>query len=143
MIRYDISHDNDSVDCKIIEELVRNSKITCKLLSERINISVPRVYERIRRLEEKGLIKKYSAEIDFKQLGYSIRAFILIKTDKYVGSIRTELSDLDFVYDVWVVSGEFHYMLEVYTKSMDELSALAGNLYNNIGRTQTLFVMEH
>ena len=67
----------------------------------------------------------------------------MIKTDKYVGSIRTELSDLDFVYDVWVVSGEFHYMFEVYTKRMDELSALAGNLYNNIGRTQTLFVMEH
>ncbi|MEG1911180.1 MAG: Lrp/AsnC family transcriptional regulator [Cloacibacillus sp.] len=143
MIRYDISPDNDDIDNEIISELAKNCKITCKALSERVNISIPRIYERTKKLEEKGYIKGYHAEIDFKQLGYQVHTFVLIKTDKYVGAMLNELKKIDFVYDVWVVSGEYHYMLDVYTQNMDDLFSLLDYLYNNIGRTQTLFVMEH
>ena len=45
MMRYDISPETDSIDIKIIEELAKNSKITCKDLSDRVNLSIPRVYE--------------------------------------------------------------------------------------------------
>lgn len=143
MLKYDISQQNDEVDNKIIAELAKDCKISCKILSQRVNLSVPRVYERVRRLEDNKIISGYCATINFKQLGYQIHTFILIKPDKFVGSIFTKLKTLDFVYDVWVVSGEFHYMLEVYTQNMDQLCALTDYLYNNIGRTHTLFIMEH
>ncbi len=141
MIRYDITPDTDSIDIKIIEELTNNSKITCKELSDRVNLSIPRVYERVKRLEERAVIEGYHAKIDLKKLGYGIHAFILIKTDKYVGSMSAMLRETEYVYDLWVLSGECNYMLEVYVKEMDDLSRLANDLYSKIGRTHTFIVM--
>lgn len=79
MMRYDISPETDSIDIKIIEELAKNSKITCKDLSDRVNLSIPRVYERTKKLEERGIIAGYHAKIDLEKLGYEIHAFILVK----------------------------------------------------------------
>lgn len=143
MIRYDITPDTDSIDIKIIEELTKNSKITCKELSNRVNLSIPRVYERVKRLEERAVIEGYHAKVDLKKLGYGIHAFILVKTDKYVGDMFHTLKEMEYVHDLWVLSGEYHYMLEVYVKDIGNLNNLAADLYSRIGRTQTVLVMEH
>ena len=143
MMRYDISPETDSIDIKIIEELTKNSKITCKDLSDRVNLSIPRVYERTKKLEERGIIAGYHAEIDLKKLGYGIHAFILVKTDKYVEDMFHTLKEMEYVHDLWVLSGEYHYMLEVYVKDISNLNNLAADLYSRIGRTQTVLVMEH
>ena len=143
MMRYDISPETDSIDIKIIEELTKNSKITCKDLSDRVNLSIPRVYERTKKLEERGIIAGYHTEIDLKKLGYGIHAFILVKTDKYVGDMFHTLKEMEYVHDLWVLSGEYHYMLEVYVKDISNLNNLAADLYSRIGRTQTVLVMEH
>lgn len=143
MMRYDISPKTDSIDIKIIEELTKNSKITCKDLSDRVNLSIPRVYERTKKLEERGIIAGYHAEIDLKKLGYGIHAFILVKTDKYVGDMFHTLKEMEYVHDLWVLSGEYHYMLKVYVKDISNLNNLAADLYSRIGRTQTVLVMEH
>ena len=53
------------------------------------------------------------------------------------------LKEMECVHDLWVLSGEYHYMLEVYAKDISNLNNLAADLYARIGRTQTVLVMEH
>ena len=53
------------------------------------------------------------------------------------------LKEMEYVHDLWVLSGEYHYMLEVYVKDISNLNNLAADLYSRIGRTQTVLVMEH
>lgn len=79
MMRYDISPETDSIDIKIIEELTKNSKITCKDLSDRVNLSIPRVYERTKKLEERGIIAGYHAEIDLKNWDMVFMRLFLLK----------------------------------------------------------------
>lgn len=143
MIRFVASSEYDLIDAQIMDALEKNCKATYKDIAEYVNLSIPRVYERIKKLEEKGFIKGYHAEIDFQRLGYAIHAFVLVRPDKYVGKMTEQLKQIECVHDLWLVSGEYDYLLEVYTKDANELNALVNDLYNMIGRTRTLLVMKH
>ncbi|MFN4110681.1 MAG: Lrp/AsnC family transcriptional regulator, partial [Ignavibacteria bacterium] len=56
----------DEIDLQLIELLQRNARIKRSELAEKVNLTVPAVSERINKLEEKNLIKRYTAQIDFK-----------------------------------------------------------------------------
>ncbi len=75
--------DMDEIDLKIIEELKNNCKISYKNLGEKVQMSTPTVYERTKKLEERGIIQGYQASINYAQLGYTIHALILVKVDNY------------------------------------------------------------
>jgi Lrp/AsnC family leucine-responsive transcriptional regulator len=69
----------DAVDLALIEALVANARISTAALARRVGLSGPTVSERIRRLEDAGVIKGYAARIDPKALGLSIAAWIRIR----------------------------------------------------------------
>ena len=68
----------DEVDIKILKILSRNSRERLENISRILKIPISTVRYRIKRLEPTGIIKRYTLEIDYKNLGYSIEAFILI-----------------------------------------------------------------
>ena len=75
----------DLTDRKIIEILKRDSKVSLSYISDSVNLSTPSVRERINKMKDMGIIKKYTIGIDYKTLGYDIDVLIdiVIKNNLY------------------------------------------------------------
>ncbi len=69
----------DDADAKIVEALIRDGRMSLKDLAAQAGLSSPGVSERIRRLQERGVIRGFTAEIDPKALGYSLQAIVRIR----------------------------------------------------------------
>lgn len=67
---------NDLINEKIINVLLNNSRITINELSKQVNLSAPAVRERVNKLEDQGIIKGYTINIDYKELGYDVEILI-------------------------------------------------------------------
>ncbi|WP_306146243.1 Lrp/AsnC family transcriptional regulator [Roseibium sp. MMSF_3412] len=69
----------DEADAKIVDALIRDGRMSLKDLAAHAGLSSPGVSERIRRLQERGVIRGFSVEIDPKALGYSLQAIVRIR----------------------------------------------------------------
>ena len=127
----------DEIDFKIVNALKDNARMSYKKLGEQVALSTPAVYERTKRLEEKGAILEYRTEIDYSKFGYGIHAFILLKEDNVFRKAPEFLTQLECVKNCWIVSGEYDYMIEVHIENNKELDAMIDELYLKIGRTST------
>lgn len=133
----------DEMDFKIANALRENARMSYKQLGETISLSTPAAYERTKKLEEREVILDYRAEVDYSKFGYGIHAFVLLKDDKMFGPGPDYLTNLEYVQNCWIVSGEYDYMIEVYVQNGDELDLIIHNLYGKIGRTYTLLIVRN
>lgn len=69
----------DAADAKFVEALIRDGRMSLKDLAAHAGLSSPGVSERIRRLQERGVIRGFSVEVDPKALGYSLQAIVRIR----------------------------------------------------------------
>lgn len=130
----------DDIDLKIINVLKDNARISYKNLSEIINLSVPAVFARTKKLEENGIIQGYKASVDYCKIGLPIHVFILLHDDRYKDGIPDMLNKMDCIFNFWIVSGGYDYLLEVYLPSSHQLDDLLNVLYK-IGRTHTMLIL--
>lgn len=131
----------DETDFQIACQIKDNSRISYKALGEIVNLSASSVFERTKKMEEKEVIRGYRTEIDWGKFGYALHAFILLKDDQVIGNEPDFLRNVDSIYNCWMVSGEYDYMLEVYVPNNEEYSKLIDFLYRKIGRTYTLLIV--
>jgi Lrp/AsnC family leucine-responsive transcriptional regulator len=139
----------DSTDKKLINLLQNDSKQTTKQLSLQLNLSVTAVYERIKKLEKEGVIKKYVAIINKNKIEKSFLVFCHVKliqhSKEYVITFEREILKLDEVSECFHVSGDYDYILKIYVKDMDEyrnfmVTKLTAIKY--IGSTHSTFAIE-
>ncbi len=97
---------NDLINEKIINVLLNNSRITINELSKQVNLSAPAVRERVNKLEDQGIIKGYTINIDYKELGYDVEILIelTIKNNRYK-DFKEFISKQDNVEFCYRVSG--------------------------------------
>ena len=133
--------DVNETDFQIAYELYKDCRISYKQLGDKIALSTSSVYDRTKKMEEKNVILSYNAKVDWGKFGYAIHAFILLKDDKFIGDMPHFLADRDEVFNIYMISGEYDYMLEVHIANKDELSVFMDYLYKTIGRTYTLIVL--
>ena len=131
----------NEIDFKIAYELCKDCRISYKKLGEKIALSTSSVYDRTKKMEDKNVILSYNAKVDWGKFGYAIHAFILLKDDKFIGDMPHFLADRDEVFNMYMISGEYDYMLEVHIANKDELSVFMDYLYRTVGRTYTLLVL--
>lgn len=131
----------DLIDCKIITLLQTNSKISLAELSEHVHLSSPSIRERINKLLETGIIKKYTIDIDYALLGYTIEVImhVTIKNNLYSDFklfIRN-LSDVDFCYRV---SGSACFLVKMHFQSMTAVEQCIDDM-QRYGHTHTQFIL--
>ncbi len=121
----------DQIDTKILKELFQDSRTSIQELANKCKISRPTVYERIKKLKQRGLIRKFQIEFDFEAAGMQLNAFILVSynANKAPDSIKQAqvaklLSRLKFVERVFIITGEYDFMVEVRITDMNTLSDL-------------------
>ena len=139
----------DKIDQKIVDILRHNGRISNKNLSELVGLNPSSTLERVKKLEEKGIIKGYSANLDYNKMGYSTTAIIQIALEKHnreiINKFIDHISSLDEVTELYHISGQYDYLLKIYVKDNKQLQHfLIENLtsFNYIVKTETLLVFE-
>ncbi len=138
----------DAIDKKLISFLQTDSKQTNKELSNKLNLSVTAVYERIKKLEQQGVISKYVALVKKEKVDKSFVAFCHIKlvqhTQEYVMKFENEVANLQEVMECYHISGDYDYLLKVIVEDMEAFREFMVNKLtsiNHIGSTHSMFVI--
>ena len=112
----------DNIDLKILSELFRDAGKSVPKISESINVNASVVYSRIKRLKKRGLLKRYTIEVNEELLGYSVVALVGINIDaKIRNDVINKLMALDGTKYISEVTGRFDLIISVIAKSLDDL----------------------
>jgi DNA-binding Lrp family transcriptional regulator len=107
--------DLDAIDWKILKALQANGRITNVDLAEIVGISAPPCLRRVKKLEEKGIIKGYRALLNAPALGRSLVAFCLIglhrQSDADLKAFAARCANWQLVRQAWTIQGEADYLL--------------------------------
>ncbi|WP_033961984.1 Lrp/AsnC family transcriptional regulator [Psychroserpens jangbogonensis] len=138
----------DTIDKQLLFFLQEDSKQTNKELSNKLNLSVTAVYERIKKLEREGIISKYVALIDKKSADKAFVTFCSIKlvqhSKEYVMKFEREVAKLDEVLECYHISGDYDYLLKVIVADMDEFREFMVKkltTISHIGSTHSAFMI--
>jgi Lrp/AsnC family leucine-responsive transcriptional regulator len=129
----------DQTDVKILEELQVNSRITMTELGKKVGLTAPAAAERIRKLEEKGIIKNYSVTIDPQKINKPITAFILFDTEKCKQFVEF-CKDYPDVLECHRLAGKYSYLVKLVTTSVSELEVFIDETMK-YGKSSTLITL--
>ena len=131
----------DVTDYRIIEILQEDGRISMKDLGNIVGLSSPGVSERVKRLEESGVIEGYKAIVNPDSLGIVIKAFIHISlpSDKYESFLDTARNDSRIV-ECHHITGDDCSLLKVIVKDMYELESVIDSI-KTIGSTKTSVIL--
>jgi len=140
--------DLDEKDRAILRLLQDNAKMTVREIAAKVHLSTTPVHERIRRLEETGVIRQYATLLDHSKVRKGLLAICYVSLkehNKRSGAkfIKT-MQDMSEVLECYIISGEFDFMLKVAVESMDAYYDFHVNKLGqveNIGHVQSTFVM--
>lgn len=135
----------DEIDAKILRLLQEKGRMKRNRIAEEVGLSVPSVSERMRKLEERGIITGYHAIVDAKRMHIDITAFIRVmveNSDDYPQFVD-KASGLDEVLEVHSVTGDGSHILKVRTRNTTTLEQLLANLQSwpSVHGTSTSIVL--
>tara|TARA_Y100000588_G_C13756142_1_gene711896 strand:- start:141 stop:569 length:429 start_codon:yes stop_codon:yes gene_type:complete len=135
----------DDKDQKILDILMASAREPASSISEKIGISVPTVIDRIKKLQDSGIIKGYTTIIDSKKIGLDVSAIITIisesssKYNLFIESAKKE-KDIDKCF---TTTGNGSHVLLVNTKNTESLEKLLRNIqqWPGVSRTETQIIL--
>jgi len=130
----------DEIDIKILEILQKNGRTRRNDLAEAVGLSTPSVSERLRKLEETGIITGYYARVDPKKLGKDVTAFILVTVDssKHYPAFIEHANATDEILECHAVTGKGTHLLKVTTENTASLEKLLSKIQAWAGVVGTL-----
>ncbi|MDA7558163.1 Lrp/AsnC family transcriptional regulator [Flavobacteriaceae bacterium] len=138
----------DAIDTKLLELLQNDCKQTNKELSNKLNLSITAVYERIKKLENNGVIDRYVALINKEKIEKAFVAFCHIKlvqhSQDFVTKFEREVVKINEVVECYHISGDYDYLLKVHVADMvsfREFMVKKLTTINHIGSTHSMFMI--
>lgn len=132
----------DTLDERILSELQENGRLTMKALAERVGLSSPAMIERVRRLEERGVLAGYRAIVDPAAIGRPLTALISIDVDRrHHDVLLNRLRSEPAVELCHRVTGEHSYLVKVHVASTEELEMLVDDLADAGARCSSSIVL--
>lgn len=146
---YSFSADNyrmiDDIDKGILAIIQRDGRESNAEIARQVGLAPSAVLERIRKLEERGTIRGYSASVDPKQVGFGLIAFVFVKTDDCGDGTDHLLAEIPEVLEVHDVAGDDSYLLKVRAADPEDLARLLREKLKNIptvNSTRTTVVLQ-
>ena len=138
----------DQKDLAILKLLQHNARITVKEISDKVHLSTTPVYERIKWMEELGVIKQYATLVDHSKVkkGLMVICYVSLKQHNKTAGTKfiKAINEMNEVIECYNISGEFDFMLKVVEENMDSYYDFHVNRLSqieNIGNVQSVFVM--
>jgi len=133
----------DQIDWRILGELQTDARLSYSELGRRIGLSTPAAAERVRRLEDWGVIRGYAAVIDPERVGLSVGAFIRIRLagpESLAKKLTAELDEMPEVLECHRCTGDESFILKVRVESVGRLESLIDRL-SQFGATSTSLIL--
>ncbi len=134
----------DNLDIQIIKLLQEDSRLSYNKIAEKLGISVGTAYNRIKNLEERGILKGYTVIVDPDKVGYGLTALILVQAEgKHLTEVESEIAKIDNVTSVYDITGEFDIAVIARFKDRDGLNKFIKSLVSlpYVKRTVTNVVL--
>lgn len=139
----------DATDRRILRALQENGRVTNQELARIVSISPAACHERVKRLRERGVIRRYTALLDPEQLGASLMIFIEVLLDRtshdVFAAFAAHVRDVPQVMECHMVAGGFDYLLKVRVADMTAYRAFLGDILTampGVRETRTYAVLE-
>ena len=131
----------DEIGWKLLQDLQRNARLPFAELGRRVGLSLPAVAERVRRMEEVGIIKGYRAELSTELLGLSMQVFIQLKTDaKHFHALEQQVERMPEILECHHVTGVDSFIIKAAVRSKEHLEEVLGSL-RTFGQMTTSLVL--
>lgn len=118
-------YDLDFIDLKIIEILQKDGRASHSAIGEMVGLSQPSVHERVKKLEQRGVIKGYAAVVDPEALGLHVLAFLTVRLSDYKPEdIANAVAEMPEVIETHHIAGEECFMLKVRCHTTRELQSV-------------------
>ncbi|MFN2386419.1 MAG: Lrp/AsnC family transcriptional regulator [Thermoanaerobaculia bacterium] len=137
----------DRVDAKILTILQENARTSNAEIARQVGLAPSGVYERIRKLEERGTIGGYTIRTDPRNLGLGLLCFMFVRSNERGGSVETaeKLAAIPEILEVHQVAGEDCFLIKVRAADTDALGRLLREKLGHISTitsTRTTIVLE-
>jgi Lrp/AsnC family transcriptional regulator for asnA, asnC and gidA len=136
--------DLDDTDHKILAELQHDARSSFKAVAQKIGVSEATVFVRVKKLQEKGVIKAFQAIVDPTAVGKNLTAIVLVRANPkaFPGTLEA-LKKLDDIYEIYDVTGEYYCILKIRTSGTDELGKIMDEVgaIDGIAGTETIVVL--
>lgn len=139
----------DKVDLQILRTLQENARLTTKELAAQVSLSSTPVFERLKRLEREGYIKKYIAVLDADKLNQGFVVFCNVKLRRMNKDIAMEftriIQNIPEVTECYNISGSYDYLLKIHAPNMKYYLEFIINVLGTIdslGSLESMFVMD-
>ncbi|UCH09747.1 MAG: Lrp/AsnC family transcriptional regulator [Fidelibacterota bacterium] len=135
----------DHIDKELIEHLQADGRQTASDLAQQVGLSVPAVAERIRKLQEQGIILGFAATVDPKTIGMDVGAYITVisESSAHYEEVIARAQEHPEVLEVMSVTGEGSHLLHVRTRNTGTLEQLLGQIQSwpGVTRTETRIIL--
>jgi len=135
----------DKIDKLILNQLINNARESASNIADSVGMSVPAVTERIKKLQDSGVIKGYSVSIDNHMIGVDVSAFITIisESSKFFEDVVNEANKNPYVTKCYTTTGTGSHILHVKTENSISLEKLlrAIQSWPGVKRTETQLIL--
>jgi Lrp/AsnC family leucine-responsive transcriptional regulator len=138
-------HQLDEIDVTIIDILQKNGRTRRNDLAQAVDLSIPSVSERLKKLEENGIIIGYAAYVDPKKVGKDITAFITVTVDssKHYSSFIEHAKTTEEILEIHSVTGMGTHLMKIRTENTSTLEKLLSKIqaWSGVMNTTTSIVL--
>ncbi|MDB5070773.1 MAG: lrp [Candidatus Eremiobacteraeota bacterium] len=135
----------DRVDLRLLEALQRNARSTYAELGALVNLKPPAVHDRVKRLESRGFVRRYAAQLDARRVGYELTAFVsaYCAPDLDYDAFTAAVQAFPEILEIHSVAGDETYLLKVVTRSTAHLDDFLTKIKRvpGVARTRTTIVL--
>lgn len=136
---YERKGNMDEVDLSIIKTLQMDGKMSMTKLGKEVSLSQPAATERVKRLEECGVIKKYGVVINPSKVNKSVSAFLLFQARNCNDFVRF-CENVEDVLEIHRISGQYNFLVKIIAASLEHLEETVNELGQH-GESSTLVVL--
>ncbi len=128
----------DHTDLAILDALDKNSRATVSEISKLVSLSTPAVSERIKKLEEAGIIEQFTLKLNYKKMNLNLMAFVFVslKGGASIPQFREAMNSFPEVLECHHIAGEYDYLLKVLLTDTQELEQFISNRLKGIFSVQ-------
>ena len=132
----------DKIDLKILKILQQNSKITNLDLSKKIGLSPAPTLERVKKLEQTGIVESYHAHVDAQAIGLSVKTFVLVslawQKENALNSFLDKIKSIEEIVECYIITGEADFLIKIVCKDIPTYEKLLFKTLSQIEEIERL-----
>lgn len=136
------NHKFDSIDLRILRILQENSKITNLDLSKKIGLSPAPTLERVKKLENSGIIESYHAQVNPQAIGLSVRTFVLVslawQKENALDNFIKKVNQIEEIVECYIITGEADFLMKLVCADIPSYEQLLFKTLSKIDEIERL-----